>query len=126
MRDYYEAENSIVLNYVGFLAIQAGALTQESAADPIAVGNKPSGSPGLLPSPELSENDETYFGLRSFWGDDTISDFFIHVAEGTLYRARPLVAELCDKWQHQDIHLPAAGIISVPPETEIDLNRLCQ
>jgi hypothetical protein len=87
---------------------------------------RPLAPPGFLSDSELGAYNETYLRLHSFWSDDSISQFFENAAEGTLDRVRPLVAELCDKWQHRDPRLPVTGIISVPPGIELDLNRLCR
>ncbi len=40
--------------------------------------------PGFLSDTELRAYDETYLGLRSFRGDEIISQFFENAAEGTL------------------------------------------
>lgn len=85
---------------------------------PMAPQDLPSGS-------ELERYSDTYDGLELFWGDDVISRFFKHVADGTLNQVTPLVVELCDKWRNRDPHLPMTGVISVPPGIELDLNRLC-
>jgi hypothetical protein len=85
----------------------------------------PLAPPGLLSGSELGAYNDTYQGLHSFWGDDVISRFFKHVADGTVNQASPLVAELCDKWRHRDPRLPVTGVISVPPGISLDLSRLC-
>jgi hypothetical protein len=49
---------------------------------PMAPQDLPSGS-------ELDRYNDTYDGLGSFWGDDVISRFFKHVADGTLNQGSP-------------------------------------
>ena len=106
---------------------QLGALAQSvpPAGGVTVLPNRPVAPSNLLSDSELAAYNETYRGLRSFWSDDIISQFFENLAEGTLHQVRPLIAELCDKWQHRNPHLPDTGIISVPPGIELDLNRLC-
>jgi hypothetical protein len=86
--------------------------------------DKPLAPPEYL-SPELGAYGDTYSFLQSFWSDDTISQFFKHVADGTLNQVSPRVAELCDEWQHRDPHVPLTGVVSVLG-VELDLNRLCR
>jgi hypothetical protein len=124
MGGFMDLKAAFVSMIVALAVAQAGALAQSVPPGRVTVPpNKPLASPGLLSDLEYNE---TYLGLRSFWSDDLISQFFENAAEGTLHRVRPLVAELCDKWQHRDPHLPVTGIISVPPGTQLDLNQLCR
>jgi hypothetical protein len=116
-----------LLSMIALSAAQPGAMAQGTppaggvAAPPVSLM-----APQDLPSgSELDRYNDTYDGLGSFWGDDVISRFFKHVADGTLNQVTPLVVELCDKWRNRDPHLPVTGIISVPPGIELDLNRLC-
>jgi hypothetical protein len=113
---------------VAFGAVHAGTLSQgaETARSVTAPADKRLAPSGILADPKLGGYDETYNGLHSFWSDETIGDFFENVAEGTLDQVGPLVAELCEKWRHRDVHLPVTGIIGVPPDIRLDLNRLCR
>jgi hypothetical protein len=117
-----------LLSMIALAAAQPGAMAQGTppaggvAAPPVS-RMAPQDVP---PDSELGRYNDTYDGLESFWGDDVISRFFKHVADGTLNQVTPLVAELCDKWRNRDPHLPVTGVISVPPGIELDLNRLCQ
>jgi hypothetical protein len=117
-----------LLSAIALAAAQPGAMGQGTPpagvvaappVSPMAPQDLPSGS-------ELGRYNDTYDGLESFWGDDVISRFFKHVADGTLNQVTPLVAELCEKWRNRDPHLPVTGVISVPPGIELDLNRLCR
>jgi hypothetical protein len=110
------------------VAAQLGVLAQSvpPAGGVTVPPNRPPAPSNLLSESELAAYNETYRALHSFWNDDTISQFFENLAEGTLHHVRPLVAELCDKWQHHNPHLPVTGIISVPPAIQLDLNRLCR
>jgi hypothetical protein len=103
-------------------AVAQGTLPGEVTAPP----NNPMAPQDLPSGSELGRYNDTYDRLGSFWGDDVISRFFKHVADGTLNQISPLVAELCDKWNHRDPHLPVTGVISVPPGIQLDLNRLCR
>lgn len=113
-----------LLSMIALAAVQPGAIAQGTGGvasppvSPMAPQDLPAGS-------ELDRYNDTYNDLGSFWGDDVISRFFKHVADGTLNQVTPLVDELCDKWRNRDPHLPVTGVISVPPGIELDLNRLC-
>jgi len=114
---------------IALASVQSGAMTQ--GMPPAGGGvtgppDNPMAPQDLLSGSEFGRYNDTYDALDSFWGDDIISRFFKHVADGTLNQVTPLVAELCDKWQHRDPHLPVTGVISVPPGIEVDLNRLCR
>jgi hypothetical protein len=113
---------------IALAAAQSGAMAQGTpaaggvAAPPVS----PMAPQDVLPGSEFGRYNDTYDDLGSFWGDDVISRFFKHVADGTLNQVTPLVDELCDKWRNRDPHLPVTGVISVPPGIEVDLNRLCR
>lgn len=113
---------------IALAAAQPGAMAQGKppgggvAAAPVG----PIPPQDLLLGSELGLYNDTYVGLESFWGDDIISRFFKHVADGTLDQVTPLVAQLCDKWRNHDPHLLVTGVITVSPRIEVDLNRLCR
>ena len=93
-----------LLSMIALAAAQPGAMAQSTPppggvaappVSPMAPQDLPSGS-------ELDRYNDTYDGLESFWGDDVISRFFKHVADGTLNQVAPLVVELCDKWRKRE------------------------
>lgn len=112
---------------IALAAAQSGAMAQgmPPAGGVTAPPDNPMAPQDVLPGSEFGRYNDTYNALDSFWGDDIISRFFKHVADGTLNQITPLVDELCDKWRNRDPHLPFTGVISVPPGIEVDLNRLC-
>jgi hypothetical protein len=115
------------LSMIAVATAKPGAMAQGTppAGGVTAPPDNPMAPQDVLRGSELGRYNDTYDGLQSFWGDDVISRFFKHVADGTLNQVTPLVAELCDKWRNRDPHLPVTGVISVPPGIELDLNRLC-
>lgn len=106
---------------VAVAAAQGSAVAQGTGAP--SAGGAP---PDYLSGSELGAYNDTYRSLKSFWGDDIISRFFKHAADGTLDRVRPLVAEPCNEWRNPDSPLPFDGDITVPPGIVLHLKQLCR
>jgi hypothetical protein len=111
---------------VAVAAAQGSAVAQGTGTPYTVPPGRTLAPPEFLSGSELDQYNDTYPALKSFWGDDTISRFFKHAADGTLDQVRPLVAELCNEWRNPDSHLPIDGDITVPPGIVLHLKRLCR
>jgi hypothetical protein len=122
-----DAKAVFLLSIIAFTAASSAIAQNVPPSGGVTIPpDKPLVPPGIGSGSELERYNDTYLGLHAFWSDDIISRFFKHVSDGTLNQVAPLVAELCEKWQQRDPHLPITGVITVPPGIEIDLNRLCR